>query len=160
MSQPFSSTDDPWARLPSFERDGVVVHITTYAGDDHSAATTVFTSRSSSEVFHADKHCHRLHRSDTIRTTDGERRWIKALPLERVMTSWLNPIRPCNYCTQDIHTTAEIAQEYDNVPEVCLKYYEPGDSVVKTKVRTDPESGETSVRESSRPAYPSGGDDA
>lgn len=157
-TQKFSKTDDPWSSFESFYRDGVKVEIRPYAQHDHSAATTVFVSTDDSEVFHADKHCHRLHRVDTFPHDGEDIRWIKALPLESVMTTWSSPIRPCNYCTQDIHTCAEIVQEVGGVPEVCLNYYEPGDRVVKTQVRRDPESGETTVTESSREAYPDGGD--
>ena len=139
MSDQFSTTDEPWSRISSFEHDSVIVSVETFTGEDHSAATTVFTSMSGSEVFHADKHCHRLHQSETFVGADGtETRGIRARTLEGVMTSWLNPIRPCDYCTQDIRTTADIVTEIDGVPEEVLKYYEPGDKrVSETWTRGD-----------------------
>lgn len=152
MSQPFSSTDEPWSRLPGFMREGVEVHVQTFAGHDHSAATTVFTSQNNSEVFHADKCCHRLHRSEPSEY-DGEKfRYVHAWPLEVVMTEWGDPVRPCDYCTQDIHTTAEIAMEYDNVPESCLKFFEPGDKRVTTTVSRN-DDGTVTVTESSTEVY-------
>lgn len=134
MTQQFSKTEEPWSRIPNFVRDGVDVRVQMFARHDHSAATTVFTSEQNSEVFHADKHCHRLHQGET-HTFDGEeKQMIYAHPLEKVMTSWVDPIRPCDYCTQDIQTTTEIVQEYDGVPETVLKYFEPGDELVDEEV--------------------------
>lgn len=126
MTQDFSQTDEPWSRINGFERDGVAVSVMTFAGYDHSAATTVFTAKNNSEVFHADKHCHRLHRGETYTFDGQERQTIHAHPLEKVMTTYLDPVRPCDYCTQDIQTTANIVQEIDGVPESVLNYYEPG----------------------------------
>jgi len=153
MSQNFSKTEEPWSRIQSFERDGVVIRVTVYAYRDHSAATTVFTAGNNNEVFHADKHCHRLHKDEPAVIDGQEMRHIQAHTLEAVMTSWLNPVRPCDYCTQDIHTTAEIVTEIDGVPESQLKYYEPGDQRVTTRVRTDPETGEKTMSESSSEVY-------
>lgn len=154
MTQQFSKTDNPWSRLQPFEKGGITIYIQTYAGDDHSAATTVFTSKSGSEVFHADKHCHHLHSDDPLW---NDSRFIYARPLEQVLSSYLAPIRPCAYCTQDIYTTVELVQEFDGVPESCLSYFEPGDEVVSTRTHTDPETGETTVEQSSKDAYPDGG---
>ncbi len=148
------SSDEGWNRLQPFMRDGVEIRPRPYAFTDHSAATTVFTSGNGTEVFHADKYCHRLHADEPTTDRDGnELRYIRAHTLEKVMTSWLDPVKPCDYCTQDIETTAEIATEIDGVPEACLKYFEPGDERVTTRVHTDPESGETTVQESSTEVY-------
>lgn len=150
--QQFSKTDDPWRRLQAFEHDGVVVYVDVFAGSDHSAATTVFTSQNTSEVFHADKYCHRLHRSEPSRYDGEEVRRIQAYALETVMTEWTNPVRPCDYCTQDIHTTAEIVKEIDGVPESCLSYFEPGDQRVRTTVHHN-DDGTVDVTESATEVY-------
>jgi len=153
--QPFTSTDDPWRRFDNFERDGVLIKIRPYAHTDHSAATTVFTATDDSEVFHADKYCHRLHTTDTY-TFDGvEQRSIRALTLESVMTSWLDPVRPCDYCTQDIHRTAEIAKEIEGIPEVNLQYFEPGDQRVSTTMSRNDDGEMEVVQEHSSEVYPS-----
>jgi len=129
MPQQFSGTERLWCRIPAFERDGVTVSVMTFDGDDHSAATTVFTNTRYSEVWHADKYCHLLHQGPTITGPAGEMRTVYARPLECVMTSSLGPSRPCEHCTQDIGTTAEIVQKHDGVPKSILNYTESGDSV-------------------------------
>lgn len=132
-------------------QDGVEVRPRPFAYSDHSASTTVFTS-GNSEVFHADKHCHRLHRTEPLEYDGDKIRYIQAHELESVMTSWLNPVRPCSYCTLDIEKTADVAVEQDGVPEACLSYYTPGDKRVKTVVSTSPD-GETTVTESESEVY-------
>ncbi len=143
--------NESWSALKAFERDGVLVRIMTIAGYDYSAATTVFTA-GHSEVFHADKYCHRLHSADTITIDGQEKTTITAHPLEKVMTEWLDPIKPCSHCTQDIETTAEIAKEIDGVPEACLSYFEPGDERVTTTVSYN-DDGTTDVSETSTEVY-------
>jgi nitrous oxide reductase len=153
MTQDFSKTEEPWSRIPAFMRDGVVVGVQMFAGDDHSAATTVFTSKNNSEVFHADKYCHRLHRGETYTIDGEERQTIYAHPLEKIMTTWLDPIRPCDYCTQDIETTAKIVQEHDGVPEKLLKYYEPGDKRVSQQWSKNADGSWDLVEESATEVY-------
>ena len=143
---------EQWSRLEPFERDGVLVRIMPFAGYDYSAATSVFTKGSSTEVFHADKYCHRLYQGDTITIDGQEQTTIHAHPLEKVMTSWTDPIKPCSYCTQDIETTAEIATEIDGIPEELLCYFEPGDQRVNTTVRYN-DDGTVDVSESAEEVY-------
>jgi len=154
--QQFSKTDtDEGWRPSNFKRDGVLIIPRPYAHTDHSAATTVYAASQQSEVFHADKHCHRLHTTDTY-TFDGvEQRSIKALTLETVMTEHTDPVRPCDYCTQDIERTAEIVQEVDGVPESVLCYYEPGDEKVTTTVSRNDDGEMEVVQEQVSEVYPS-----
>lgn len=159
MSQQFSKTDDPWSRLDQFRHNGVLVTPQPYAHRDHSAATTVFTASNSSEVFHADKHCHRLHTTDTFHMDGEERRSIKALTLEQVLTEYSDPVRPCDYCTQDIYRTVEIAKEIDGVPESVMHYYEPGDSKVTTTYSRNDDGEMEVVQEHASEVYPDGGTD-
>lgn len=144
------SDDDHW--IPPFERDGVLIRVDQYHGHDYSDATIVYTN-GTAEVFHADARCHRLHQSDPWNNSRADRteRSIMAQTLEKVMTSWLDPVKPCDYCTVDIETLAELAMDVDDVPEACLKYFEPGDKRHHTTVRR--KDGEVTVETDSKEVY-------
>ena len=93
-------------------------------GRDYASETTVYVVNNS-EVFHADRDCNRI--------PDGA--WPTAETLPEVMSSWLDPIKPCSDCTMDINHCAEVAVERDGLPRGQLKFYEPGDIQVSTRVR-------------------------
>ena len=129
------------------------VQLTRYYGYNYEDNTTVYTRRSSSKVFHADEYCpHLLGSAEYSHYHDEETVHLNAHPLPKVMSSYLNPVKPCDYCTQDIETTVEVVTEHDGMDECHLQYFEPGDQRVTRTVRTH-DDGSTTVRESATEVY-------
>lgn len=96
--------------------------VSRIANRDYAGETTVYTVNNS-EIFHADRDCHRI----------PDDAWPAAETLPHVMSSYLDPIRPCTACTMGIEHCADVAVERDGLPEGQLKYFEPGDKRVNTQ---------------------------
>lgn len=95
--------------------------VSRVANRDYASETTVYTVNNS-EVFHADRGCDRI----------PDDAWPSAETLPHVMSSYLNPIRPCSACTMGIEHCAKVAVEHDGLDEAQLEYFEPGDKRVHT----------------------------
>lgn len=100
--------------------------VSRIANRDYAGETTVYTVNNS-DIFHADRGCHRI----------PDDAWPAAETLPHVMSSLLNPIRPCTACTMGIEHCAEVAVEHDGLSEVELDYFEPGDKRVSTEFTRD-----------------------
>ena len=130
------------------------IRVMRIAGHDYGRATTVYTTKTGAETFHADKHCPHVLSSAEHSMYHGEDVVdLTAYALPRVMSSYLNPIKPCQHCTLGIEATAEVVTEHDGLHEDLLKYFEEGAERVTTRVHTDPETGETTVRHRTSEVY-------
>lgn len=77
-------------------------------------ATRVYAATNSYR-FHADRDCPELADVETV----------LRFPLGWVVTHRSNPTHPCDYCTQDVPTTAEVAVTYDQInPDELVEPYE------------------------------------
>ena len=121
-----------------------------YPRYDHEDTTSVFT-RANSDVFHADKRCPNLlmHAGEDYSDL-GDREKIVCVderPLPHILSTWLDPVKACSYCTLSMMETARVAVQQDGMSAIDLKIFERGEKRAHTRVRRTP-SGETIVSES------------
>ena len=142
-TKPDDTTDDE-----SNENEEPEVFATRYAGHNYESTTTVFTRRSDSEVFHADSQCPHLMRAASFSGIHGkETVHLNAHPLEKVLTTYRNPVRPCDHCTLSMEETVKIAVQMEGLPANQLKIFETGDKRVTTQVSRN-DDGTVTVSES------------
>ncbi len=134
------------ARFEPFTRDDVRVEIRPFAYTDHASCTTVFTRGNSGEVFHADKHCHCLHNGHFEAMNGDKVRYLQAHKLEKVVTTYTDPVKACSHCTLPMEDTLRVAVHNDGVNAFELRVFERGDERVHTTITR--KDGEVTVSES------------
>lgn len=130
------------------------IYVMRITGHEYHDTTTVYTTGSGAEVFHADVHCPHLLNSGS-EWSDAVHLTAHSLP--RVMQSYLSPYKRCRHCTLPMQETARIAVQQDGMPSALLQYYEPGDTKVTTQV-TRGVDGDEKVRQWTETVRPDGGD--
>ncbi|MEZ3117917.1 hypothetical protein RYH80_18525 [Halobaculum sp. MBLA0147] len=141
------SNQPDWYKPAGFTHDGTRVEVMATHGCDHGDVTTVFSINDDSTVFHADKHCPRLHQSEPSAPSwaDTPIRHLRAHTLEEVMTSPTDPVKPCSHSTQSITALAESIMQQRDLHEVQLRYFEPGERRQSITVERTPNGVEADV---------------
>jgi len=121
-----------------------------YPRYDYENTTSVFM-RGNSDTFHADKRCpNLLMHADEDYADLGDREKVVCMderPLPEILSTWLDPVKACTYCTLSMMEAARVAVQQDGMSARMLKIFERGERRVHTHVRRTP-SGETTVSES------------
>jgi len=124
------------------------IRVMRYAGHEYAHTTTVYTKSSSSEVFHADKECPHLVNTAEYSPYHGEDLvHLNAHPLPKVLSSYTNPVKPCDHCTLPMEETAKVGVQLDGMDSIQLCIFETGETRVTTQVSRN-EDGTTSVSHS------------
>jgi len=130
--------------------DDIEYSVMRIAGQRYHDTTTVYTSGSGAEVFHADKHCPHLKGSKNDYTGKVH---LTAHALPKVLQSYTSPIKRCKHCTLPMQDTVRVAVQQDGLDPALLKYYKPGDVQV-TERWTKRDDGDYDVKRWKKPVRP------
>ena len=113
---------------PGDEDEQPDVSVMRIAGHDYRGTTTVYTTGSGADVFHADKNCPHILKTST--SGYGFDAYVTAHSLPTVLSEYTPPIKPCKHCTLSMEDTVRVAVQQDGMDPLFLKYFEEGDQRV------------------------------